>query len=606
MDQIRLRSANVPGHLKEAVTILLKAKDYELQDMLPIPLNAIQETADECLNLAISVEQKFVAVIDLTAELLEACVNAKSSYEHEYKEVEIALEIASENKRTAEEQKNLSKEAYDRMAESVDDAEKAFKDAMESTPSGWDIVAMNAVEGITNAYTKGVSGVFSLLTGEKKLKARGLQNQPDEDQKMPMAAGLQLKDQDIKAYQKASLLRAYIKTPVDLCITGTLLNVNLKKNERQLIAVKEHFKNVLTETEKMEKSLETDRLKKITENGIVLLDRLLKVARAIVTDKDETTQLADSLLSLQDTINAFDIEGTTIMGASPTDTQGPNQKQMPPPPVESDSAVKHAIENSRFKIEQTSAHLGNIRERYDKACNEMMESSEKLGNIMAEIAKLDIKKIDFETTRKTLSKGIKTLGELREQWGKIVMFFQMMSNLIKCSLNKSLKGFLEHTKVAQTHALEGFSPSKLKKDMIYKQAFEASKISHVVNMIAGSYVEISNQHLMHRIAGLGKLLSYDHEKDMVQIQRERLLLHEGLQDAQKSIRNLVLKRKKEFDDQCVARVNKLKTELKSVLPPEDPSDTLAERAQKVIQQGMQKVKSEQEDEPIGLNVNDLL
>lgn len=604
MDQIRLLSANVPGHLKEAVDILLKAEDYELEDMLPIPLNAIQETADECLNLATSVEQKFVAVMDLTAELLEACVSAKGSYEQEYKEVEIAREIASENKRTAEEQKKLSKQAYDRMAKSVDDAEKAFKDATESMPSGWDICAMNTVEGITNAFTTGISGVFSALTMAKN--ATGLQGQPHEEQKVPTATGLHLKDQDIEAYQKASLLRAYIKTPVDLCITGTSLNVNLKQNERQLMTVKQHFKNVLAETEKMKKSVETGRLKNITESGIELFDRLLKVAGALETGKDETTELADSLLSLQDTINAFDIEGTTIMGASPTDTQGPNQKQMPVPPVESNSAAKHAVENSRFKIEQTSAHLQNTRERYDKACDKMMESSEKLGNIMAEIAKLDIKKIDFETTRKTLSKGIKTLGELREQWGKIVMFFQMMSNLIKCSLNKSLKGFLEHTKVAQTHALKGFPPSKLKKDMIYKQAFDASKISHVVNMIAGSYVEISNQHLMHRIAGLGKLLSYDHEKDMTQIQRERLLLHEGLQDAQESIKNLVLKRKKEFDDQCVARVNKIKTELKSVLPPEDPSDTSAKRAQKVIQQGMQKVKSVQEDEAIGLNVDDFV
>lgn len=604
MDQIRLLSANVPGHMKEAVTILLKAEDYELEDMLPIPLNAIQETADECLNLATSVEQKFVAVMDLTAELLEACVSAKGSYEHEYKEVAIALEIASENKRTAEEQKNLSRKAYDRMARLVDDAETAYKAAMESMPSGWQICGMNALEGITNAFTTGISGVFSLLTREKK--TRGLQGQPDEEQKLPKARGLHLKDQDIVAYQNASLLRAYIKTPVDLCITGTSLNVNLKQNEKQLMVVKQHFKNVLDEAKKMKKSLGTDRLKNITESGIELFDRLLKVAGALMTDKDKITELADSLLSLQNTINAFDIEGKTIMGASPTDMQGPNQKEMPPPPVESNSAVKHAIEMSRFKVEQTSAHLQNTRERYDKACDKMVESSEKLGSIMAEIAKLDIKKIDFETTRKTLSKGIKTLSELREQWGKIVMFFQMMSNLIKCSLNKSLKGFLEHTKVAQTHALKGFPPSKLKKDMIYKQAFEASKISHVVNMIAGSYVEISNQQLMHRIAGLGKLLSYDHEKDMAQIQRERVLLHEGLQDAQTSIKNLVLKRKKEFDDQCVARVNKLKTELKSVLPPVDPSDTSAERAQKVIQQGMQKVKSEQEDEPIGLTVEDLV
>ena len=39
------------------------------------------------------------------------------------------------------------------------------------------------------------------------------------------------------------------------------------------------------------------------------------------------------------------------------------------------------------------------------------------------------------------------------------------------------------------------------KDQIYKIAFEGAKMSHLVNVISDSYVDVSNKHIMHRIAG---------------------------------------------------------------------------------------------------------
>ena len=42
-----------------------------------------------------------------------------------------------------------------------------------------------------------------------------------------------------------------------------------------------------------------------------------------------------------------------------------------------------------------------------------------------------------------LIKGMKALAEVREQWGKMVRFFQMLSNIIKCCLHSSLTDFVE-------------------------------------------------------------------------------------------------------------------------------------------------------------------
>lgn len=601
MDKIRLLSSNVPNHLKEAVTILLKGENFELEDMLPIPLHAIQETADDCLALAISVENKFIAVMSLTAELLEACVNTKGSYEQKYKEVEIALEVAAENKRTAEEQKELSKKAYSEMERSVKEAERAYKESMESMPSGWDLVGMNAVESITSAFSSALSGVCSVATA----KIRSRTTREDCDYQDTLAK--QLKTESIEAYKTCAFLKPFTDTLVGICTENGKLRNDLKKHEKDFMRIKQNYANASKELKQKKKNPELDQVKDMTDKGIKLFEHLIATTKAMKVDDELVSKLAKDILDLQENITMFDAEGKMRLGGSPTDTVGPNQKQMTLLSSNDGSAAKQAVENARFKIQQSSAQLDHSREKYDKACDKLMADSEKLGKIMADIAKLDIQKVDFETIKSTLSKGIRALGELREQWGKIVRFFQMMSNLIKCSLNTSLKGFLEYAKVSQKSSLEGFPITSLKKDMIYMQAFQAAKIAYVVNMIAGSYVEISNAHLMDRIAGLGKLLGYDPEKEVRELLIEREKLQNGLQQAQASIRELVKKRKTEFETKVATRVRKIKSELENALPPPPPSDRTEERSQKTIQKVMEKVKVAEQDEPEkGLNVDDLI
>ena len=38
-------------------------------------------------------------------------------------------------------------------------------------------------------------------------------------------------------------------------------------------------------------------------------------------------------------------------------------------------------------------------------------------------------------------------------------------------------------------------------DMIYKETFHAVKVAYVVNMVSTSYVQVSKEHIMSRIAG---------------------------------------------------------------------------------------------------------
>ncbi len=74
---------------------------------------------------------------------------------------------------------------------------------------------------------------------------------------------------------------------------------------------------------------------------------------------------------------------------------------------------------------------------------------------MADTAVLDMKKVDFEKIKETLRKGIVVFSELREQWTKMVHFFQMTSNIIEVCLQKSVQGFTENVEKAADRNLAG-------------------------------------------------------------------------------------------------------------------------------------------------------
>ena len=157
MDQIRHYATNVPTHMKKAVHILLKGSTEELEEMLPIPLGNIKMAADKCLKLATSIEDKFLDVMKLTAELLEACTNAKGHYEKDLRDTESALAVAKQHEAAVKEEKKRADEQYQALKNQVKDSEKQFKESMDSLPNGWEMLGMSVAESIANGFKSMVS-----------------------------------------------------------------------------------------------------------------------------------------------------------------------------------------------------------------------------------------------------------------------------------------------------------------------------------------------------------------------------------------------------------------------------------------------------------------
>ena len=176
MDIIRLYSAQVPGQVKKVVRTLVSGSKEDVKDILPIELRKIEKNASESLELAKAVESKFENVMHLTGELLEVSSAAKGHFQKTQEELQMKREIALTKEKSAREEIERAKEEQDKLTKQVKEAKAQWEKAVDSMPSGWDLVGMQVVEGITKAFTSAAETVIpvvvtrgmSLLSGPRQ------------------------------------------------------------------------------------------------------------------------------------------------------------------------------------------------------------------------------------------------------------------------------------------------------------------------------------------------------------------------------------------------------------------------------------------------------
>ncbi|GLD71062.1 uncharacterized protein AKAME5_002238200, partial [Lates japonicus] len=185
------------------------------------------------------------------------------------------------------------------------------------------------------------------------------------------------------------------------------------------------------------------------------------------------------------------------------------------------SAGQRASENARFCIEQSQAQLSQVRQSYEKSVENMEKNQKELTDVLVEMQYSKINEIDFDTKIKMLVKGLDAMGRVKSS-GKMVRFFQMVSNIVKISLSKTMHNFI---KAADGIKMFSYNEKLFVKDLLYKQAFEASNVASLIHMISETYTEVSNKYLMDRVSSLGKLMAMDKERP--EFLHERLKLQES-------------------------------------------------------------------------------
>ena len=584
MDQIRLYSSNVDKHVKTAVKFLVAGSAEDVQSMVPDALKNIDAIADDCLELATSVEKEFVAVMKLIAELLEACTRAKGQHEEDLKAAKIAHEVAEEHMKAVQAEKEQAVGRRNEMEKQMKEANEEFKEAIKSMPGVWDIIGKACADTMISA-TRVVGQIPSMITGRLGFNTRSAQesqvNEPTRDSNRP-----QHSERVLEIYKIMPEVYGQVETLVTLAHSGEVMKGAKRAKHgvlRSMKALESIKKNRLEEVK--ESPMKTKVLD-LCKDAIDLSQTLSKKPQLQYSQEDieEIHLQADTLLEEADTLLGV---SHSILGTNALPNTSPNLAKQPV--YNSDGGlVQQALDSYRFRTETAKEMLKDSRRAYEVSCDEVAKKTREMTNLLVEMKELDLKEIDMEKIRKTLVKGIQALGELREQWGKLVQFFQMLSNLVKCCLSTSLKTFVQTSRNRLDQG-DG-SMSAAMRDVIFEQAFQANQIAYVVNSISSVYVEVSNEHLMERITCLGKLIALDPATNSHAIMQKREELNQGCANAQEAIRRIALKKKREITEAFDKRIGRIESEVEVLLPP--ISDKRAEEIKEKVKSNIAMSKTD--------------
>ncbi|XP_051868629.1 uncharacterized protein LOC127568664 isoform X2 [Pristis pectinata] len=577
MDQIRLHSQSVPEHTRAAVRTLLQGDRQMLAGLLPRQLGSIRTVAQECGQLAGEVEGAFLAITDLLHELLEACTSAEGAFETEAEGARRALEEAERRRATVEAERTRAEEYFTRMTREVDEAQHSYRSAVERAPSEWGVVGMLAVENSINALGSLVSGFMSVVTADpvslsttvvESLANVGNAIAEKVRSKEPAAVPHTPTHSPLSSHLLSSctqLMVAAVKLQELLTSKGRLspttpLGQVTGQAHRIFQRVQEELDQ---EEEEEEEGSPRQAALALCHRGLGLCQQLEKVGQSPSPSEEQLERAATRIADLYGKVLKFSAgcaaSGSPLLPPSAPNLSRATKTQDP----EDKSLVQTLVTQARLRVENAKAQLESTRREYQRSFEGLKQSNRELEEIVRRMAQCQVTEVDFGTTLKMLAQGMEALGRVREQWTKMIRFFEMVSNLIHICLSKSLQMFADQSEDAQQ--LQNYSQQQLVRDLIYTQAFQASNISCLVHMISKTYVDISTNFLMERVTRLGRLITLDPEDP--RFLSERQLLQQDCEDARAMIMERVVSSRQEFEGQVQQRIEAIESDLKAALPP---------------------------------------
>ncbi|XP_063050608.1 uncharacterized protein LOC134445470 [Engraulis encrasicolus] len=471
-----------------------------------------------------------------------------------------------------EEAKEKYTKALKKVETELDDAKNRYEKSMDSLPNGWSVIGLDLVQGITESLTSLMNGMTSLIArpvalacyASMKVKDtyRHVADKDDADE----FDIIEICSRSPRILRSVDAIGKFIQEGrIDW---NELYDQQEKKAKTDLASAQ--LEMVKSELKKCPSCKQKSHAEDICKAGVNICKKLRMHAPAKQCSAEETEKILSEWESLNKKALAFDSESKCITNSPALTQASPMMNKVNNAEGSGKtSASQRATELAYFRIEETRAQLNKARECHEK-CVEKMENNEKeLAEVLSNMRRYNIEEIDFNTTIKILIQGMDAMGRVQEQWQKMVRFFEMISHTVGTQSN-SLLDFQKTTLKAQQ---QSYDTRLLKKDMIYKQAFQASNIASLVHMISETYTCVSDKHLMHRIGMLSTLITMDNTKPDFQKKIEDLRL--GCEEAQKAILREVCKCKEDFDKSTAARLERIETELLPLLPAAEPEQIKA-------------------------------
>ncbi|XP_046570713.1 uncharacterized protein LOC124278926 [Haliotis rubra] len=470
MDQIRLLTLQIPQHVKNAVKFIVNGSEMEVRKLVPDYLANIKRITDTCVVRAEEVETRFCTVMDLIGELQKACTFAEGQYSEKLLKAEKDHEVKTIRLQSLEERKRLAEEEYNELRNQFTKAQESYAKAMDSMPSGWSMISMDFVEGLAKCTLGVCQSVTNAISRKaaKKESSMGKHVQKEEDKEALLMMELPGLSLCVK-----TLVRDF-----EEIMQGTELD--------HLMTVESTFEDIIKAL-KSYSGVCKQRVKDIKKDGCKLIKIMKTAGKQLAKEEAQENEAKMIAGRLEGRMKALETFCAHAFGES---VQPPTPMMSTKEQDSSSSASARYSEQCRFKVEQNAASLQSIREDFKNKSKSLQETNAHVTSVIEELAHLNLDKTNFDEIKQLLQRGIKALGQVRTQWGKLVRFFTTISNIIKCCMDENVKNFIQGAERGAEFRLE-YTMSDMMRDMIYIQASEANKLSYMVNNLAEMYVEVS-------------------------------------------------------------------------------------------------------------------
>jgi uncharacterized protein YdbL (DUF1318 family) len=561
MDKIQLYMQQIPAQVKTSVKIISQASPKLVERLLPIALSRIQEIGRTCVDLAAETETKFVDVMLLLGELLAVTESSKGTHERKLAEVQTELNVTAVQKEYLEKMGDELRKRQEQVDAQVQKYRAAYDDALKKIPTGWKALAQDLFRSAINlvnfvpGFLKGFGGKGSGGGTGGSGTGSGGPGAPDIEK----SSTFNVIGQVFNGLGK-------IKNAIKKVFSGQ------SPAQGNPGAMFSSYGVVLNSFENMLQQLSPSPLKTkalgFLQDGKSIFGNLEQMFSNWpgTLDEQQKGNVTQCIEDLEDSMKPVVAEGEQYTGGLAT-SQAAGQQQSG---GGMDSGVFSGnYGNERFKAYLQLQMLRDAEARYDQIFGEMLKYHEQMKQLMSRMATLNLQEINYQDILELLKEGIKILAKVREQWGRLVQFFSLVSVRAEVALNQTLVPFVSYAKEAES-MIEGGGLSqedrKFFLDLLQDQAVQINRVAYFLYTLSRTYFDVSTRFLMDRLAGLSRMLATSDEAE-----RQQLLLDLQRQtnEAQDAIKQIAQQRREEYGRLVDARKNELQGYINNLGGPDE-------------------------------------
>ncbi|CAC5363419.1 unnamed protein product [Mytilus coruscus] len=555
MDKIRLYCMQFQGHVQNLVRILKGSKE-EKSTLAPVYLNDMMEKANKCLGLAQKTESDFSVLTSLLSEVSIAAIAAKGLHERNLEDAIIQTKILEKRKELFQLQKREIEEEKLQVIEQLSEAKNALDKIVDEIPSPMQTVGIATFEKTVSTLATGAC-IFRLSTlsapvaiscvaakdivelGEKFFgkSSKGQSNMSEEDKKTAQKIALR-NIPEIYALIRSLFENIESRLCHEVSKDGTKhkddnqsQDDHQTKRNGEITMIYESFERYMKELDGS--AFPSHEAVEVTR---YLCKRCMSICVSLTRNKGCRKNTEDLLKEVKSCLGEAEnlkIKSDQMFSAGSASCLNISVDSS----NEDKGMVEQANENVHIKIETKKQNLDFMRRKQEVVKEKAQEINQQQCQLLEDLLKTDLQKINFEEIIQTLSKGMDALGRLDEQWHMMVVFFAHITNRIEVCISQD-----KHTFEKVLHGT-GYTLTAGTQEIILETAAGINSIAYSVGLIAETYTDISVKHLVGASAGLIRMIALHPEKDADTLNDKRTELNKKCTKAQLEIKKLAAERR---------------------------------------------------------------